>query len=117
MALAVQNRLRELAIKFRPIKPRSPHLNGKVERTQKTDLEEFYSLVNLKSLELSQQLQQWQDYYNRQRRHCSLHNQTPWQKWQRLAASTPTWEQGRAAYGPSKERIRCSDYLLDMAAL
>ncbi len=56
-ALAVQNRLRELAIKFRPIKPRSPHLNGKVERTQKTDLEEFYSLVNLKSLDLPQQLQ------------------------------------------------------------
>jgi len=93
MALAVQNRLRELAIKFRPIKPRSPHLNGKVERTQKTDLEEFYSLVNLKSLDLPQQLHQWQDYYNRQRRHCSLHNQTPWQKWQLLAAMTPTWEQ------------------------
>ncbi len=117
MALAVQNRLRELSIKFRPIKPRSPHLNGKVERTQKTDLEEFYSLVNLKSLDLPQQLQQWQDYYNRQRRHCSLNNQTPWQKWQRLAASTPTWEQVTAAYDSSKERIRCSDYLLDMAAL
>jgi len=29
-------------IKFRPIKPRSPHLNGKVERSQKTDKSEFY---------------------------------------------------------------------------
>ncbi len=28
-------------IKCRPIKPGSPHLNGKVERSQKTDLEEF----------------------------------------------------------------------------
>ena len=34
-------------IKFRPIKPRSPHLNGKVKRSQKTDKAEFYSHLNL----------------------------------------------------------------------
>lgn len=39
----------ELGIKFRPVKPRSPHLNGKVERTQRTNLEEFYSQANLKA--------------------------------------------------------------------
>jgi transposase InsO family protein len=32
-----QQRLMDYAIKFCPIKPRSPHLNGKVERSQKTD--------------------------------------------------------------------------------
>jgi transposase InsO family protein len=35
MARIVQKRLMELHIKFRPTKPRSPHLNGKVERTQR----------------------------------------------------------------------------------
>lgn len=33
----VQERLQEYGIKFRPNKPASPHLNGKVERSQKTD--------------------------------------------------------------------------------
>lgn len=33
---AFQEELHEYFIKFRPIKPRSPHLNGKVERTQQT---------------------------------------------------------------------------------
>lgn len=37
-AQEVQRRLMEYGIKFRPIKPASPHLNGKVERTQRTDL-------------------------------------------------------------------------------
>ncbi len=32
-------------IKFRPIKPGSPHLNGKVERSQLTDKSEFYSTI------------------------------------------------------------------------
>lgn len=34
-AEAVQQRLMDWAIKFRPIPPRSPHLNGKVERTHR----------------------------------------------------------------------------------
>jgi len=34
----VQRLLMEWAIKFRPIAPRSPHLNGKVERTQRTSM-------------------------------------------------------------------------------
>jgi len=40
-AEGVQQKLMSLGIKFRPNKPGSPHLNGKVERSQKTDLEEF----------------------------------------------------------------------------
>ncbi|MBX9621095.1 MAG: DDE-type integrase/transposase/recombinase, partial [Alphaproteobacteria bacterium] len=36
-------------VKFRPIKPRTPHLNGKIERSQQTDKAEFYSLLNLKN--------------------------------------------------------------------
>ncbi|EPF3864902.1 DDE-type integrase/transposase/recombinase, partial [Escherichia coli] len=42
-AVKVQERLKEYGIKFRPNKPASPHLNGKVERSQKTDKAEFYA--------------------------------------------------------------------------
>src|SRR5690348_7200931 len=38
-----QQKLRETFIKFRPINPRSPHLNGKVERSQLSDGAEFYA--------------------------------------------------------------------------
>jgi transposase InsO family protein len=113
MAHAVQRRLMALHIKFRPTKPRSPHLNGKVERTQLTDLEEFYSQVDLKTPDLVEQLQQWQEYYNRERRHGSI-GKAPWQKWEALVASTPTSEQVRSSYALSKERIRNADYLQDI---
>ena len=43
-------------IKFRPIKPRSPYLNGKVQRTQRTDLEEFYALEDICDPNLSEKL-------------------------------------------------------------
>jgi putative transposase len=39
-AYLFQEKLMEYAIKFRPVKPASPHLNGKVERSQRTDLDE-----------------------------------------------------------------------------
>nr|PMK26291.1 hypothetical protein BCU03_19065 [Vibrio breoganii] len=34
-------------IKFRPNKPGSPHLNGKVEHSQKTDKSEFYPTIDV----------------------------------------------------------------------
>lgn len=43
MALRVQQYLRGQHIKFRPNRPGSPHLNGKVERVQRTVKEELYS--------------------------------------------------------------------------
>ena len=56
----VQRRLMEYGIKFRPNKPGSPHLNGKVERSQKTDLEGFYPTVDLKAADLENLLSEWQ---------------------------------------------------------
>ena len=50
--------------KFRPNKSASLHLNGKVERSQKTDKAEFYATVNIKSSELHELLAEWQQYYN-----------------------------------------------------
>lgn len=43
-AYEVQERLMRERIRFRPIRPRSPHLNGKVERSQRTDLDEFWPM-------------------------------------------------------------------------
>lgn len=52
-AYDIQECLKKNKIKFRPIKPASPHLNGKVERSQRTDLDEFYNSVDLKDLKLT----------------------------------------------------------------
>lgn len=49
-AYRVQDRLREWSIQFRPIRPRAPHLNGKVERVQRTVLEEFWPTVDLEGI-------------------------------------------------------------------
>ena len=48
-AYEVQDQLRERRIKFRPNRPRAPHLNGKVERVQRTALEEFWPTVDPKA--------------------------------------------------------------------
>jgi transposase InsO family protein len=60
----VQQRLMDWAIKFRPIKPRSPHLNGKVERSQRADLEEFWPTIDLRSPDLAERLAEWQHFWN-----------------------------------------------------
>jgi transposase InsO family protein len=65
----------EYGIKFRPIKPRSPHLNGKVERSHRTDLEQFYPTVDLKAPDLPDRLAEWQHYYNWDRPHGALGGQ------------------------------------------
>jgi transposase InsO family protein len=43
----VQKQLMIYGIKFRPNKPGSPHLNGKVERSQKTDKSELYPTIDV----------------------------------------------------------------------
>ena len=61
-AVSVRQWLMDHCIKFSPIKPASPHLNGKVERSQKTDREEFRAAADLNSLELELRLAEWQHY-------------------------------------------------------
>jgi transposase InsO family protein len=91
---------------FRPNKPRSPHLDGKVERTQKTDWEAFYSTVELNSPDPDEKLREWQDYYNHERPYGSLKNQTPWEKWWELSSRTPFSDEIEARYDNSKIRFR-----------
>nr|WP_144439165.1 integrase core domain-containing protein [Prevotella intermedia] len=69
-------------MKFRPIKPKTPHLNGKVERSQQTDKTEFWNLIDLsdKTLDLNVMAIEWQEFYNKKRPHSSLNGKTPMQK-------------------------------------
>lgn len=106
-------RLMEWGIKFRPIKSGSPHLNGKVERTQRTDLDELYSTVDMKDPDLSNLLSQWQFHYNWLRSHSSLKGRTPMQVITALSNKTPLWEEVGDIYGLGKERIRDQNYWID----
>lgn len=87
----VQRKLMAYGIKFRPNKPGSLHLNGKVERSQKTDLAEFYALADLTDFDkLQQQLGEWwQFFYNWHRPHGSLGGKTPCDIIHQLADKTP----------------------------
>lgn len=84
-----QYELHEHFIKFRPIKPRSPHLNGKVERSHQTDRTEFYSLVDPGDPDFEAKLAAWQRFYNTQRPHGALAGKTPTEKLQALQGSVP----------------------------
>lgn len=59
--------------------PRSPKLNGAVERAHRTHLEEFYTVVPfaLDVPTLNRQLRQWERTYNTQRPHQALGYRTP----------------------------------------
>src|SRR4051794_41840761 len=59
----VQGELRERRIKFRPNRPRAPHLNGKVERVQRTALEEFWPTVDPKAPDLATRLEEGRALY------------------------------------------------------
>ena len=78
-------------IKYRPIKPRSPHLNGKVERSQLTDKSEFYSTIprSEKNIGLAKKLQDWEYFYNYQRPHSSLNGKTPHEMFLTVKEITP----------------------------
>lgn len=102
------------SVKFRPVKPGSPHLNGKVERSQKTDLDEFYAKVDLNSRDLEDKLQEWQHYYIWHRPHGSLNGKTPMEKYCEVTGKTPYWDEVEAQYGPSEERIQNQNYYEDL---
>jgi transposase InsO family protein len=113
-AAKFQELLMEWHIKFRPIKPGSPHLNGKVERTQRTDLDEFYSTVDIKASDLEEQLQEWQHYYNWHLPHSSLKGQTPIDVVCDSFKKMPLSDEVYDLYDISKERIQEQNYYYDL---
>lgn len=72
------------------IRPRTPHLNGKVERSHRVDDQEFYQLLDKDGITddihlFNEKLREWEDYYNYHRPHGALDGQTPYE---RLIAKT-----------------------------
>jgi transposase InsO family protein len=72
------------------IRPRTPHLNGKVERSHRVDEQEFYQLLDKDGIAddihlFNDKLREWEDYYNYNRPHGALDGQTPYE---RLLAKT-----------------------------
>ena len=76
--------LLDLGIDHVKIKPRTPRLNGKVERSHRIDSEEFYRLLQGQVIDdtrlFSDKLQEWEDYYNYHRPHGALGGQTPYER-------------------------------------
>jgi transposase InsO family protein len=65
-------------------KPRTPRLNGKVERSHRIDAEEFYRLLNGVVIDdtklFNDKLREWEDFYNYHRPHGGLGGQTPYER-------------------------------------
>ena len=61
--------LEEHDIRHVYIRPRTPHLNGKVERSHRVDEQEFYQLLDKDGIAddihlFNDKLREWEDYYN-----------------------------------------------------
>jgi transposase InsO family protein len=62
------------------IKPRSPQLNGKVERSHRSDQEEFYQLLTYTDdVDLNRKLVEWEQFYNFNRPHGAFNGKTPYE--------------------------------------
>jgi transposase InsO family protein len=77
--------LEGLDIRHVYIKPRSPHLNGKVERSHRVDDQEFYQLLDQGGISddihlFNEKLREWEDYYNYHRPHGALGGLTPYER-------------------------------------
>lgn len=75
----------ELGIRHAYIRPYTPRLNGKVERSHRVDAEEFYQLLDKRGISddirlFNKKLREWEDYYNFHRPHGALSGQTPYER-------------------------------------
>ena len=62
------------------IKPSSPQLNGKVERSHRSDKQEFYQLLSYKGdVDLEEKLAEWERFYNLARPHGAHNGRTPYE--------------------------------------
>ena len=62
------------------IKPRTPQLNGKVERSHRTDKDEFYQLLTYRDdVDLEKKLAEWERFYNYERPHGAHGGRTPYE--------------------------------------
>lgn len=67
-------------IRYVYIKPRSPQLNGKVERSHRSDQQAFYQLLKYKNdVDLERKLRDWEQFYNFVRPHGTHQGKTPYE--------------------------------------
>ena len=75
------------------IKPATPRLNGKVERSHRIDEEEFYRMLDGMVIDdtdlFNDKLQEWEDFYNFNRPHGGLDGQTPYERLKQKTQSPP----------------------------
>jgi transposase InsO family protein len=63
------------------IKPRSPQLNGKVERSHRPDQEEFYRQLNYTdNVDLNKKLEKWEEFYNYNCPHGAIEGNAPYEQ-------------------------------------
>ncbi len=78
-------------IKHVYIRPATPRLNGKVERSHRIDQEEFYPLLQGVVINdtgiFNEKLRKWENYYNYQRPHGGLNGKSPFEKLQEKLGS------------------------------
>jgi len=74
------------------IRPATPRLNGKVERSHRIDAEEFYRMLDGVVIDdagvFNERLREWEDFYNFNRPHGGLGGQTPYERL-RLKTGSP----------------------------
>ncbi|MEM2914703.1 MAG: integrase core domain-containing protein [Candidatus Bathyarchaeia archaeon] len=82
--LQFQRYFLDKGIEHRYIKPHTPRLNGKVERSHRIDEEEFYCMLQGVVIDNSklfnEKLQAWKNFYNFQRQNGSLAGRTPFER-------------------------------------
>lgn len=73
--------IEDLGMRHAYIKPGTPRLNGKVERSHGTDQREFYQLLTYKDdVDLHRKLAEWEAFYNYHRPHGGLNGKTPYER-------------------------------------
>lgn len=70
----------DCGIRHAYIKPESLQLNGKVERSHRSDQEEFYQLLSYKDdVDIEEKLAEWEKFYNLARPHGAHNGNTPYE--------------------------------------
>ncbi len=72
--------VKDKGIRHAYIKHGTPQLNGKVERSHRSDQQEFYQLLNYKGdVDLDAKLDEWERFYNFAGPHVAHNGQTPYE--------------------------------------